>query len=146
MLVMMLLLDVLSQPVVSCGSKMNPCYTVPSPVPFTARSANEVNEGWVTVNAGPSRLLVECTNVSNQQECDSRANSATRLLVTLYGGFIVLILFVGWFLSRLDRIVAAWRRSEMPQLPWRFIFKTFWMMVAMVAGEIVAHGIFWASR
>jgi hypothetical protein len=48
-------------------------------------------------------------------------------------GVVSLVTFIA---LRFDKIVGAWRRSELPSLPWRWI----WLSVLLVVTEIMLHG------
>jgi hypothetical protein len=124
MIVATLLAFTLAQPVSApCGTKWNPCYTVPAP------PLNAADRPFELV---PKREPAECPVPTVVYEHGSGAF----VWVGAFLWFLMLVFPIT--LSRIDKIAAAWRRSELTAQPFA---RAFLYLLASFAGSALAIGL-----
>lgn len=152
---------------VPCGSKSNPCYVQPALAQTgVIIDGNSVVDGQITVNqlrersdaGGPDCLQLcgraaahelewscnctECaTAISTAKTCAARLDDYKGMFAQLtFAGLLVwLCAGVMFALSHVDKIAAAWRRSELPA---RILVRALLYFIAAFGGTALAVGLF----
>lgn len=125
-----------------CGTKANPCVVEEASASIPVTITNPSNLPCVCRCETPTQPTQQDTPLAAAcaHEHGFEAAAAITAILAAVG---LLLISLSYLFSRLDKIVAAWRRSELPKVPWEFIFELIYIGAVIALSNGLAH---WLMR